>query len=172
MEEKDLRKYAQLMREMDLPGLEINENGAHVRLERAASAPAAVQVSVPAAPAAPAAPAQPEPSAEDPDVFCVRSPMVGVFYAAPSQEAAPYVAIGDRVQPGDTLCIIEAMKLMNELTCECAGIVEEICVGNNQTVDFGHVLFRIRSLPAANTSCAATSGFCRGIFQAIRWCRA
>lgn len=143
MEEMNLRKYAQLMRDMDLTGLEINENGAHVRLERA---PGAVAPAVPAVPAA-AAP-QPAPAAaEDANVVQVRSPMVGVFYAAPSQNAAPYVAIGDHVKPGDTLCIIEAMKLMNEITCECAGVVEEICAGNNQTVDFGHVLMRIRKEP-------------------------
>ncbi len=139
MQEKDIRKYAKLMQDMGLTGLEIDEGGAHVRLERSACSAPAAQASVTLA-AVPETPAQEEQEA----LTLVRSPMVGVFYAAANESAAPYVAIGDKVQPGDVLCIIEAMKLMNEITCECSGTVEEICVGNAQTVDYGHVLFRIR----------------------------
>ena len=73
----------------------------------------------------------------------VASPMVGTFYRAPSPEAAPYVEVGSAVAPGDVLCVIEAMKLMNELECEVAGRVVEICTDNAEPVDFGQVLFRI-----------------------------
>lgn len=73
----------------------------------------------------------------------VESPMVGTFYRAPAPDAPPYVEVGDRVQQGQTLCILEAMKLMNELEAEVAGTVREICIGNGEPVEYGQVLFRI-----------------------------
>ena len=69
---------------------------------------------------------------------------VGVFYAAPAENAEPFVAIGDRVEKGQTLCIIEAMKLMNEIAAEESGVIEKICVTNGQVVEYGTELFRIR----------------------------
>ena len=74
----------------------------------------------------------------------MRSPIVGVFYAAPAENAAPYVTIGDAVKKGQTLCIIEAMKLMNEITAEEDGVIAEICVTNGQVVEYGTELFRLR----------------------------
>lgn len=76
----------------------------------------------------------------------VRSPMVGTFYRAPAPDAPAYVEVGSRVSKGDTLCIIEAMKLMNELESEVDGVVAEICVENADPVEYGQVLFRIRPL--------------------------
>lgn len=73
----------------------------------------------------------------------IAAPMVGTFYRAPAPDAPAYVEVGDRVQVGDTLCIIEAMKLMNELECEVAGRVAEICVENADPVEYGQILFRI-----------------------------
>lgn len=73
----------------------------------------------------------------------VKSPMVGTFYQAPAPEAPPYVEVGSRVSKGQTLCILEAMKLMNELESEVSGIVREICIENGQPVEYGQVLFRI-----------------------------
>ena len=73
----------------------------------------------------------------------VTSPMVGVFYSSPAENAEPFVKKGDRVKKGDTLCIIEAMKLMNEITAERDGVITEICADNGQIVDFGTVLFKI-----------------------------
>ena len=73
----------------------------------------------------------------------VASPTVGVFYAAASPESQPFVAVGDQVEKGDTLCIIEAMKLMNEIPAEVSGRVAEICVSNGQVVEYGQALFRI-----------------------------
>ena len=69
--------------------------------------------------------------------------MVGTFYRAPSPEADPYVKTGADVDVGDVLCVIEAMKLMNELQCETAGRIVEVCVGNAEPVDYGQVLFRV-----------------------------
>ena len=74
----------------------------------------------------------------------VTSPIVGLFYAAPAENAEPYVRPGDTVQKGQTLCIIEAMKLMNEIDAEESGVVEKVCVTNGQVVEFGTELFRIR----------------------------
>ena len=137
MNETDIRKYAQLMKELELTGLEITDDKKVVRLER--NLTAAVS-QVPAAPAiVPAAPAE-----ENTDYVSVKSPIVGLFYAAPAENAAPYVALGDRVKQGQTLCIVEAMKLMNELSAECDGIIEKICVTNGQMVEYGTELFRIR----------------------------
>lgn len=136
MKEADIRKYAQLMKELDLTGLEITVEDKKVRLERTgavAGVPTA-PVNVPAV----------QPAEESGDYISVKSPIVGVFYAAPAENAEPYVSLGDRVKMGQTLCIVEAMKLMNELSAECDGIIEKICVTNGQMVEYGTELFRIR----------------------------
>lgn len=73
----------------------------------------------------------------------ITAPMVGTFYHAPAPDAPAYVEPGTKVKPGDTLCIIEAMKLMNELECEISGTIAEVCVENAQPVEFGQVLFRV-----------------------------
>lgn len=148
MDENLIRKYAVLMRELELSALEINNNGESVRLERS-PAPAAV-VSAAAAPAyvpgatlqqASAAPAATAPA---PSTIEVTSPMIGVFYTSPAEDAEPFVKPGSVVKRGDVLCIIEAMKLMNEITAETDGVITEVCVENGQTVDFGRVLFRMK----------------------------
>lgn len=157
MDANNIRNYASLMKEMGLTALEINENGSTVRLERTmqavAAAPqvialdaAASAVSTGAAMAGNEAPAVSVNEISNGAVSGltpVTSPMVGVFYCAPSENAEPYVRVGDRVKKGDVLCIIEAMKLMNEITAECDGTIEEVCVSNGQVVDFGHIMFRI-----------------------------
>lgn len=137
MNEADIRKYAALMQELGLTGLEITEDNKVVRLER--TVPAAVQetavIDVTNASAAVSA---------ETDSVSIKSPLVGVFYAAPAENAAPYVGIGDHVKKGQTLCIVEAMKLMNEITAEEDGVISEICVTNGQVVEFGTELFRIK----------------------------
>ena len=141
MEDIDIRKYAGLMRELDLTGLEVTENGATLRLERSFAA------AVPAmAPVSPVRPPQAESAAavSNDSVTEIRSPMVGVFYSSPKDNEPPFVKAGDAVRKGDVLCIIEAMKRMNEITAECDGVIEEVCVGDNQVVDFDHILFRFR----------------------------
>lgn len=140
MHEQEIRTYAGLMEELQLTGLEVEADGVRVRLERMGAPAAPVVVSAPAAAAAPAA-AKAE---VDGDMVEVTSPMVGVFYSAPTESAEPFVRTGSKVKKGDVLCIIEAMKLMNEITAECDGTIVDIGAGNNQVVDYGHVLFRIR----------------------------
>jgi len=134
MEETIIRKYARLMGELGLTGMEVTEEGTVLRLERAAAPAETGKDAV----LLPISGAQEQREGRE-----IASPMVGVFYAAPAENAAPYVAVGDRVQKGDTLCIIEAMKLMNEVTAEFGGVVKEVCVDNAQAVDYGTVLFRI-----------------------------
>lgn len=142
MNETDIRKYAELMKELDLTGLEITEDNRVVRLER--TAPAVIRetaaVSSVPAPAVSAAPAV----KEDTDYISVKSPIVGVFYAAPAENADPYVTVGDHVKKGQILCLVEAMKLMNEITAEEDGVISEICVTNGRVVEFGTELFRIK----------------------------
>ena len=144
MNDADIRKYANLMSELGLTGLEITENDRVVRLERAPApvAPVRETVTLPAAPAAaPAVPAAP--AAEGVEVT---SPMVGVFYAAPAENAEPFVKVGDHVKRGQTLCIVEAMKLMNEIMAEMDGEIVAVCAENGQVVDYGCPLFRIKGL--------------------------
>lgn len=139
MNDADIRRYAGLMAELGLTGLEVTEKDQVIRLERS-PAPAAARETV-AVPAAPAAEAQPAPAGAGTPVC---SPMVGVFYAAPAEDAEPFVRVGDKVKRGQTLCIVEAMKLMNEIMAEVEGEIVEICVANGQVVDYGTPLFYIR----------------------------
>ena len=140
MRETDIRKYAELMRELDLTGLEITEDNKKVRLERA---PVVAKEIVTVEPSVSPAPIVSK-KKEDADYISVKSSFVGVFYAAPAENANPYVAIGDRVKKGQTLCIIEAMKLMNEITAEEDGVISEICVSNGQVVEYDTELFRMK----------------------------
>ena len=136
MNDTEIRNYARLMEELGLTGLEITAENSKVRLERSGS-PAGAE-------SRPVMAGIPGTAPEPRDYISIRSPIVGVFYASPAENAAPYVAIGDKVEKGQTLCIVEAMKLMNEIPAEEAGEILEICVTNGQVVDFGTELFRIR----------------------------
>jgi acetyl-CoA carboxylase biotin carboxyl carrier protein len=138
MNEKDIRKYAALMKELELSGLEVTDGEKMVRLERNVAQEVirpTVEVSAPAEAAAPAV---------SDNIYTVKSPFVGLFYAAPTENSEPYVSLGDRVRKGQTLCIVAAMKLMNEISAEEDGEIAEICVTNGQMVEYGTELFRIR----------------------------
>ena len=131
MNAEAIREYAHLMRELDLTGLEVNENGATIRLERGK---AEEDVS------------KPQEAAVDMKVekgSLITSPMVGVFYTSPEENAEPYVKKGDKVRKGDTLCLIESMKLLNEITADRDGIILEVLGKNATVVGFGTPLFRI-----------------------------
>lgn len=106
-----------------------------------APAPAAVAAQPPAAAPAPAAPA----AEEKLNLSEVKSPMVGTFYRRPAVDANPYVEVGDAVKKGDVLCIIEAMKLMNEIESEISGKIAEVCLEDGQMAEYGEVLFRIEA---------------------------
>jgi len=155
----DLEFLEQLIRSIDSSGIdsvEIERGGTRIRVSKTppaqpvsagwappqAPAPAAPQPpsAAPASePSAPSAPAEPDPGWTE-----IRSPMVGTFYRAPAPDAPAYAEVGTRVGVGDTLCIIEAMKLMNELEAEVSGTVAQVCVENGEPVEYGQVLFRIK----------------------------
>ncbi|HET7600525.1 MAG TPA: acetyl-CoA carboxylase biotin carboxyl carrier protein [Gemmatimonadales bacterium] len=155
---KDVRRLAQLLRESpEIGSIEVKGwFGTGVVITRTQ---AAVQVSGTSAPAAPAASGhaaptiQPARSASTDGAAAaapagaglkeIRSPMVGTFYRAPEPGAEPYVSAGSRVTAGQTVCIIEAMKIMNEIEAEITGVVREVCVEDAQPVEFGQVLFRV-----------------------------
>ena len=154
-----LRGLISAIDESGIDSLEISRGGTRIRINKtpppapvaagaaaapAPAAPAALPVAAAsAAPRAPEAAAAPAPS----NLIEVKSPMVGTYYRSPAPEAPPYVENGTRVAKGQTLCILEAMKLMNELESEVAGTIREICVENGEPVEYGQVLFRIE--PAA-----------------------
>ena len=138
MEYKDIKDLAALMKEMGLTSLAYRNGDESVKLTR--------RDETRAAPPPSAKTAQFEQRSEEPapgGAFEVKSPMVGVFYAAPGADEKPYVALGDKVRVGDVLCVIEAMKIMNEITAEREGVISEICTQNKQLVEFGQALFRI-----------------------------
>lgn len=156
MDSKRLAEIADVMEDRGLTRVRVEEpDGTAVELERASAAqPVAVPMPMPSAMAAPvAAPATasvaPEPAAQalaaapEPQGVEVTAPMVGVFYAAPAPGDEPFVRVGSKVKAGETLCIIEAMKVLNEVTAEADGEVLEICVADGDLVEFGSCLMRI-----------------------------
>ena len=150
---KDVRRLAQLLREApEIGSIEVKGwFGTGVVITRTAAAPIAPAMAMTMPAALPAAPASgtehreaaPRPAAAAPHLKEIRSPMVGTFYKAPEPGAEPYIKVGNRVTPGQTVCIIEAMKIMNEIEAEIAGVVREISVEDGQPVEFGQVLFRV-----------------------------
>ena len=148
---KDVKRLAQLLRETpEIGSIEVKGwFGTGVVITRTTAAPvaAAAPVVVAAAPAASAADQEhreaPRPASPAPQLKEIRSPMVGTFYKAPEPGAEAYIKVGNRVTPGQTVCIIEAMKIMNEIEAEIAGTVREILAEDSQPVEFGQALFRV-----------------------------
>ncbi len=148
MEIENLIRLIETVSASELTGLKYEENGVKLHLTKKKG-----QVQVVAAPEISAGIEGAAAAAEVPSVTAdsapsggklVESPLVGTFYAAPAEDAAPFVAVGDTVKKGQTLAIVEAMKLMNEIESEFDGIVEEILVENGQAVEYGQPLFRIK----------------------------
>ena len=153
MDLRKLKTLIDLVSESGISELEVNEGEDRVRIVNAGSSAQAGQVvyanpaPAPAIQAAPVAAPAPETSAPEAPVaetgFVARSPMVGAFYRAPNPESPNFVSIGDTVKVGQTLCIIEAMKLLNEIESEKAGVIKEILCENGQGVEFDQPLFII-----------------------------
>ena len=144
MKEAEIRKYAELMKELELTGLEITEDNKVVRLERTVQQPVKETIYAGMVEAAASQVQTSVPAKESGDYRSIKSPVVGVFYASATESGSPYVAVGDAVKKGQILCIVEAMKLMNEITAEEDGVISEICVANGQVVEYGTELFRIK----------------------------
>lgn len=146
MEIKTIEAISKIMAENGLTSFELEEKGIKLKLERKQEFVTASPVNI-TAPAVPqAVNTVSETTAEPAEKLNeVKSPTVGVFYTSPSPDSDAYVRVGSQVKKGDVLCIIEAMKLMNEITSEFDGEIVEICAGNGQVVEYGQPLFRVRS---------------------------
>ena len=153
MDIKEIKRLVKLMIDNDLSEMNITDGEQKVTLRRGTGGQSPVVVATPmvaSAAAAPASQAAPEPSAVPPgeepqsDLLEITSPMVGTLYQAPSPDSAPYVTVGDSIDEDAVVCIVEAMKVMNEIKADCTGTIAEICVQNAQPVEFGQVLFRVK----------------------------
>ena len=152
MDIRKIKKLIELVEESGITELEVSEEEGSVRISRATvAAPANVQYSIPAAaptpvaaPAAPvAAPVAPAAAPEEIAGHKIRSPMVGTFYRSPSPEAKAFVEVGQTVKVGDALCIVEAMKMMNRIEADKAGVVKAILVNDGEPVEFDEPLIII-----------------------------
>jgi len=145
VDRREIRRLADLLREYGLTEVEVEREGVRVRLRREA-APATASAPPAAAPAAsslelPSPVAAEASGADTAHLLTIPAPMVGTFYRAPSPDAPPFVREGDRVKKGQVVCIIEAMKLMNEIESKVAGRVVKVLVENTQPVEYGQPLF-------------------------------
>ena len=142
---KRVKELIDLMIEKDLVEVEIVDGDNKIHLKR----PGSGMVQIPAAPmpvitsASPAA-ATSAAGAIDDKLVDIKSPIIGTFYSAPSPDSPPYVKVGDHVTPDTVVCLVEAMKVMNEIKAETTGIIEKVMVANGQAVEFGQVLFKVR----------------------------
>jgi acetyl-CoA carboxylase biotin carboxyl carrier protein len=145
MDLRKLKKLIDLVQESGIAELEVTENEEKVRIVKSGPTPREIYMSAPpatqlpaaaAAPVAAAAPAEPE----APTGHVVKSPMVGTFYRSPSPGAKTFVEVGDSVKAGQTVCLIEAMKLLNEIECDKDGVVKAILIENGQPVEYGEPL--------------------------------
>jgi acetyl-CoA carboxylase biotin carboxyl carrier protein len=143
---RKLKKLIDLVEESGISELEITEGEEKVRIVKGGQQPARevfhAMAPAPAAPALPALPAAPA-AAPEPEGHVLKSPMVGTFYRSASPGGKAFVNVGDKVEKGQTVCIIEAMKLMNEIECDHSGVVKSILVENGQPVEFGEPLLVI-----------------------------
>ena len=142
MDIEKIRTLVALMEENELVNLEVSSEDEHISLTRHYAAPAPTMMAAPTVGAAPAAPAA-KATAKAGSVET--SPMVGVFYSAPSPNDPPFVKVGQKVQAGDTLGIIEAMKIMNPLEATQSGVIDEILVDNSEVVQFGQPVIRYKA---------------------------
>ncbi len=140
-----IEKLAKILSENNLTEITLEDENCAVSLRKEATGVVqTVAAPVVAAPAsAPAPVAAPAAAPQVDNRKTITSPMVGIFYAAPSPDAKPFVQVGDTIKEGDVVCIVEAMKLMNEIDAEVSGKIVEICVENGQPVEFGQTLFII-----------------------------
>lgn len=149
MDLRKLKTLIDLVAESDIAELEVTEGESKVRIVKSSAAPQnqvvmmQPQTAAPQAFAPAAAPLAAVPVAAEPQGYIVKSPMVGTFYRSSAPGSPPYVEVGSIVKDGDTLCIIEAMKLLNEIDADASGVIKQILVENGQPVEYGQPLFLI-----------------------------
>jgi acetyl-CoA carboxylase biotin carboxyl carrier protein len=150
MDIRKIKKLIELLEESDLAEIEVQEGEESVRISRTMNQPTQTFISAAAPPLATTAPAPVESTQQEPDKgeaqpagHTITAPMVGTFYRAPAPGATPFVEIGQRVSAGDSLCIIEAMKMLNQIESDKDGVIKNILVENGQPVEYGEPLFII-----------------------------
>ena len=158
MNTKDIKNIIDILKDTDVTEFELEQDGTTIKISRKqdeqqvsyvaapAVAPTVIQETIPAAtvPTATATPVTAEaPVAENPNLIKVESPIVGTFYEKPSPDAPNFVTVGQKVKKGETLCIVEAMKLMNEIECDVSGKIVQVLVENGSPVEFNQPLFKI-----------------------------
>jgi acetyl-CoA carboxylase biotin carboxyl carrier protein len=156
---EDLKQLIEFLKEYQIAEFDLDRGDLKIRLkfnqqstaqaglgDLARMLSSAPHSATPAAAAQPAAPAAPQAPQEDPDagLHIVRSPIVGTYYGSPSPGSAPFVTVGDRVEKGQVICIVEAMKLMNEIESDASGEIVKCLVSNGQPIEFGQPLFSVR----------------------------
>jgi len=156
---EDLKQLIEFLKEYQIAEFDLDRGDLKIRLkfnqqstaqaglgDLARILSSAPQSAAPAAAAQPATPAAPEAPQEDPDagLHIVKSPIVGTYYGSPSPGSAPFVTVGDRVEKGQVICIVEAMKLMNEIESDASGEIVKCLVSNGQPIEFGQPLFSVR----------------------------
>lgn len=146
---RKVRRLVELMREYDLAEMDLKQGETRIQLRRggaiaaATVAPAAVSAVAAPAPAADREPPKAAPSGEPANIKLITSPMVGTFYISPDPQSPPYVKVGDHVGPDTTVCIVEAMKVFNQIPAEVSGRITAVLAENGQTVEFGQPLFKV-----------------------------
>ncbi len=147
---KELKEMITLMNENGLVEIEIEREGLRIRIKKGLGGTAEIAqeryIVQPVAPSAQAAPAK-EATPQASKLVEIKAPMVGTFYRTPAPDAPPFVEAGDNIEPGQVVCIIEAMKLMNEIKSEVKGKIVEMLIENAQPVEYGQVLFLIEPAP-------------------------
>ena len=151
---RKIRRLVELMNEHDLSGMDLRQGDMRIQLWRggaaavaqavappAIAAPPAPMLAVPAPPAAPVA--VPEAAAQDENIAVITSPMIGTYYSAPDPDAEPYAKVGDTVHAETTVCIVEAMKVFNEIQAEVSGKIVAVLLENGEPVEFGQALFKV-----------------------------
>jgi len=133
-------RLVELMEQHGLSEIDLRQEDQRIRLRRGSSIEPAVPLMAPPPAAAPAAP---PPAAETANMHLIRSPMVGTFYLRPNPESPPFVKVGDHVHPDTTVCVIEAMKVFNEIPADASGQVVAVLVDNEEPVEFGRPLFKL-----------------------------
>jgi acetyl-CoA carboxylase biotin carboxyl carrier protein len=152
-----IKELIEIMKENDLVEVEIKHGDDKIFLKRSQAQPTEIRVpmvgpSISAVPAGPDAAQSPtpevKPSASQPqleeNLVEIKSPIVGTFYVTPSPDSDPYVEVGSQIEPQTVVCIVEAMKVMNEIKAETSGTIAEILVENGQAVEYGQVLFKVK----------------------------
>ena len=144
MDLKKVKELIDIMKENDLIEIEVVDGDSKVHLKGPhAAVSAVVPQPMPVAPATPVSAAAPADAVDD-GLICIESPIVGTFYQASSPDSGPYVKVGDQVNADIVVCIIEAMKVMNEIKAETSGVIAEVCCKDGEAIEFGQVLLKMR----------------------------